>query len=269
MHPWLFHIGDFGIPSYWVFFVLGFSAAVFLAWRKASQEEIAPNKILDLSLLIILAAVVGARLLYVFTAEDVLQNNRPLLGHYLENPVEIFWVWNGLTFFGGLLLALPLAIWYLRHYQLPVGRVLDIFGLVIPLGLVFGRLGCLFAGCCHGQPTQAPWGMIFTHPHSLARPLNVALHPTQLYSLICMLVLFVAMWVLYHKIKKFDGQVFLSFLVLYSACRFLIEFFRADNRGLFFGRYLSTSQVLALPIVFIALALLIILGHRERIKIHS
>jgi len=194
--------------------------------------------------------------MHVLAEDDPLRPGTPILFHYLEHPAEIFQFSNGLAFYGGLLLCLPLAWWFLRRQKLPPGEVADIYGVAIPLGLVFGRIGCFLAGCCHGKPTGLPIGVVFEDPHSLARPLGVALHPTQLYAAGFALVLFGLMWWTKRRHRAFGGQVFLYFMVLYAAGRFLIEFLRNDNRGMHFGGFFSSSQVVAIPVMLTGLALL-------------
>jgi phosphatidylglycerol:prolipoprotein diacylglycerol transferase len=264
MRPWLFFIGDLGVPSYWALLMIGFMAAIYLSWRMARRGGIDTNRILDLNLIILLSGLIGARLMHVLVEDDPLNPGEPILFNYLKHPLEIFNITNGLAFYGGLILAALAGVWYVRRRGLGVGRVADIAGVCIPLGLVFGRLGCFLAGCCHGKPTDLPWGVVFQDPASLARPLNVPLHPTQLYSSAFALLLFALMWAGHRRWKRFDGQVFLWFLALYSAGRFLIEFLRNDNRGMFFSGYLSASQVVALPLTAVALFFLFYLGRRAR-----
>jgi len=264
MRPWLFFVGDVGVPSYWALLMIGFMAAIYLSWKMARRAGIDANRILDLNLIILVCGVVGARLMHVLVEDDPLRPGEPILYHYLQHPLEILNFTNGLAFYGGLLLVVPVAVWCVRRRDLGVGRVADIAGVCIPLGLVFGRLGCFLAGCCHGKPTDLPSGVTFSDPASLARPLNVPLHPTQLYSSAFALLLFVLMWVGYRRWKRFDGQVFLWFVALYSAGRFLIEFLRNDNRGMFFSGSLSASQVVALPLLAAALIWLYVQGRKSR-----
>lgn len=264
MRPWLFFVGDVGVPAYWALLMIGFMAAIYLSWRMARRAGIDTSRILDLNLIILLCGVFGARLMHVLVEDDPLRPGEPILYHYLQHPLEILNVTNGLAFYGGLLVAVPVAVWYVRRRELGVGRVADIAGVCIPLGLVFGRLGCFLAGCCHGRPTDMPWGVVFSDPASLARPLGTPLHPTQLYSSAFALLLFGLMWIGYRRWRRFDGQVFLWFVVLYSAGRFLIEFLRNDNRGMFFSGSLSASQVVALPLLAVALIWLYLRGRKVR-----
>jgi phosphatidylglycerol:prolipoprotein diacylglycerol transferase len=171
--------------------------------------------------------------------------------------------WNGgLAYYGGLILASVTGIVFLRRERFPIGKGVDIVGAVLPIGLFFGRLGCFLGGCCFGLPTESPLGLAFPpgSPASYEQAeagllsdkglASLPVHPTQLYeSLGCLAI---AAWLLLvtHPRKRFDGQVMLFFLIDYAALRFLLEYLRADDRGIFFG--LSTSQWIGLASVLLA-----------------
>jgi phosphatidylglycerol:prolipoprotein diacylglycerol transferase len=244
VRPFLFTIGDFGIPSYWILVLVGAMIALWFAWREEGRAGISAGNILELGLVAMLAGLVGARGMAAIAGGGLL---RPSTGLYL---------------YGGLVLAVPAVAFWARARGLGVGRVLDLAAVSTCLGLSIGRLGCWLTGCCHGAPTGLPWGVTFTDAQSLARPLDTPLHPTQLYEAGLAFMLFFFLWVTRRRALKFDGQVFLVFVVLYSAGRFLIEFFRNDNQGLLIGRTLTLSQLVALPLVLTALILLVILRRR-------
>ena len=132
----------------------------------------------------------------------------------------------------------------------------------IALGQSIGRLGCFAAGCCYGKPTHSFLGVTFTNPYSnqtVGVPLWIPLHPTQLYEAAANLVIFAILW-LKLKRKKFDGQVFILYLTLYSVVRFTIEFFRGDpDRGFLFGGLLSTSQFISVILMIAAATLFFVL----------
>lgn len=266
MRPWLFHIGGIGVPSYWVFLMIGFIAAIYLSWREARRDGLVPEHMLDLALVVLVAGLIGARLMHVLAEENPLKPGTPILYHYLEHPSEIFNLSSGFAFYGGLLLAGLAALSYAKWKNMDVAKVADIAGLCIPLGLFFGRLGCFLAGCCHGGPTDLPLSVTFSDHQSLARPLNVPLHPTQLYSAGFALVLFALMWITKRRFLRFKGQAFLVFIILYSAGRFGLEFMRNDNRGMFFGRFLSASQVVAVPLLIGAIVVLVVMNRRARAR---
>jgi phosphatidylglycerol---prolipoprotein diacylglyceryl transferase len=266
VRPWLFAFGELRVPSYWALLMIGLMAAFYLGWREARRDGLDGNRFLDLCLLMLLTGVLGARLMHILADEDPLHPGTPILLHYLEHPLDMLKLWNGLAFYGGLLLSLPVAAWFARRPGLGLGRTFDIAGVFIPLGLAFGRLGCLLAGCCHGTPSSAGWGIVFDDPASLARPLGVPLYPTQLYEAGVALLLFAALWLQKRRWRRFDGQVFLSFLALYSSTRFLLEFLRGDTRGVWFGDALSSSQVVSIPVLLAALIGLVWLSRRAARK---
>jgi phosphatidylglycerol---prolipoprotein diacylglyceryl transferase len=155
-----------------------------------------------------------------------------------------------------------MAIGYMKWHQLPIWKLADLFSPPIALGLFFGRIGCFLAGCCYGQETSLPWGVVFTDPNSLAR-LNVPLHPTQLYDAVSGLVLFLFLiWI--SRRKVFEGQVFWLFILLYSITRFFIEMLRGDPRGFLFGDFISTSQGIGIFLTLIALFMLFYLKKTTR-----
>jgi phosphatidylglycerol:prolipoprotein diacylglycerol transferase len=177
-----------------------------------------------------------------------------------------FWA-GGLTYYGGLLGASAAAVFQLRRDRFPFWKAADMAGLVVPVGLVYGRMGCLLGGCCFGQPHEGPLSLVFP-PHSaaseaqwraglLSRPgqNSLGVHPTQLYEAFA--CLFLAGWLYFfvHPKKRYDGQVLLAFLAGYAALRFAIETLRADPRGALLG--LSTSQWLGVVLLGLAIG-----GHR-------
>ena len=245
MFPILFQFGSFHVYAFGFFVALGLILTVALAVLKIrrSNIEISLEQAADLLFYIILAAFLGARILFVLTD----------LAAFREHPVQILKIWEGgLVFYGGLIPAALVAFWYLRRHRMPVWRLADMISPLIALGLSFGRTGCFLAGCCYGKETSLPWAVVFKNPDSLAR-LNVPLHPTQLYEAAIGLGIFFFLSRMEKK-KAFEGQIFWVFLLIYAAARFFIEFFRDDPRGFLFEGLLSTSQaiglVLAIPSIF-------------------
>ena len=246
MYPILLDIGIIKLYTYGLFLALGFMAAVWFSKRNAAFYNTSEQVISDLFFAILLSAIVGARFLYVLINFD----------SYRHNLLEIFKIWNGgLVFFGGFIAAVCACLILLRIKKLPIAKTADIIAPGVALGHSIGRLGCLFAGCCYGRTCDLPFAIKFTNPAGLA-PLNVYLHPTQLYMVLSNFFLFlILMWL--QKRKKFHGMVFLSYIMLYSAFRSGIEFFRGDFRGDFFFEFLSLSQGIGLVVSVFALGLLI------------
>jgi phosphatidylglycerol:prolipoprotein diacylglycerol transferase len=256
MHPILFEIpriefgnwiiGPIPIRMYGLMIGIGFLLAIYLASRRAKKEGINPDLILDMGVYLLLAAIIGSRILYVLTT----------LQEFTRNPLDVFAIWKGgLVFYGGLLAAVPIGIWYVRKHGLPVWQTADITAPYVALGHAFGRLGCFFAGCCYGAPCNGPVCITFSDPHSLA-PQGVPLFPTQLMESGGEFLIF-GMLLILRRYKKFDGQLFWLYLVFYAILRFTIEFFRGDIvRGVYFGGLISTSQIIAMVMALTAVVMM-------------
>lgn len=258
MYPILFQIGSFKIHTYGVFIALGFLTGIILALREAKRVGEAPEKILDLAFYLIIAAIVGSRLLYIVL------NYR----YYIENPLEMVKIWSGgLVFYGGFLLALIVGIWYIRKNHLLLWKTVDVFAPSIAIGQAIGRLGCFSAGCCYGKETTLPWAVTFSNPECLAN-LGVPLHPTQLYSSLNALFIFLILTVI-KRFKKFDGLLIWLYVLLYSITRSVIEIFRGDDRGGFmFQETLSVSQFIGIILGITSVFMLIYLwrGNKKLLK---
>jgi len=217
------------------------------------------EKIYDLSLWMLLAGLVGSKILMFLTEPE-----------YRENPAQFLsldFLRSGGVWYGGLLGAVFAGYFLMKHYGLPWWKTADACAPGIAIGNFFGRQGCFAAGCCWGKPTSLPWGVKFTEQgHQITGvPTDVYLHPTQLYESFAMLLVFLfLLWL--HKRKRFSGQVILAYALLYSAIRFAIEFVRDDPRGDVFGLTsltgLSTSQLISLVIGVSALIMLILRRRR-------
>lgn len=253
MYPILFRLGPVSIYAYGFFIACGFIFGLVLAILHAQKEGIPFENIVDIFFYSVLSAILGSRLLFVLINLDF----------YRENPSQIFKIWEGgLVFYGGLILAAGVSIFYMRKRRLPVWTLTDLFAPPIAFGLFLTRIGCFLAGCCYGKETSSFWGVVFKDPDSLA-PLNVSLHPTQLYDAANGLVLFLFLiWM--RKRKTFDGQLFWLFVLLYSVTRFLIEMWRDDPRGFIFGHFLSTSQGIGLFLAMLSLFMLFLLRNIPR-----
>jgi phosphatidylglycerol:prolipoprotein diacylglycerol transferase len=235
MYPILLELGPVTIFTYGLLVATGFFTAILLASKQGEKEGLDPQVIMDLCFYILLSAIIGARLLYIIVEYK----------YFVEKPLDIFKVWKGgLVFYGGLVLAIAVAMYIAKKKKLPIWKTADIIAPSIAIGQAIGRWGCLFAGCCYGAQTDLPWGITFTDQRSLA-PLNQALHPTQIYlSLNAILIFSILVWM--RKRKKFDGQIFCMYGILYSIGRFIIEYFRSDDRGFAIEGILSTSQFIGL-----------------------
>ncbi len=262
MFPKILDLGPLTIHTYGLLLALAFIAGIWLASRNAARAQLNPDAIWNLGLIIIFSALVGAKLL-LFVSD---------YSYYSQNPREIFslaTLRSSGVYYGGLLLALIASAWYMHRAKLPGWRVADITAPGIALGQAIGRIGCLSAGCCYGKPTTMPWGITFTNPYSAENvgvPLNVPLHPTQIYESIGSFLLFMyLMWRLGRK--HFTGQVILEYLALYATLRFVIEFFRGDeDRGFVLHGLLSTSQFIGIFTILGSVSVYMYLRRRNQEK---
>ncbi len=247
MFPDLFSIGPFTLHTYGLFVATGFLVGLMVTIKMGKAEGITPQQTMDIGFLMILAAIIGSRIMYV------LMN----ISYYIERPVDIFKIWQGgLVFSGGIICVVLTVIWYTRKHHLSFWKIVDLWAPAMAIGQGIGRIGCFMAGCCYGKPTGSKLGVVFTNPHSLA-PSNIPLHPTQLYSSASGFIIFFILFLLYPR-RTFDGQVFLWLLVLHSTARLFVERFRGDDRGVLLGSGMSITQLVTLFILIAAIITLII-----------
>ena len=244
MFPRFFQIGNFGLPTYGLMAALGLILGLMLIVKLGREQGLDPDKLWNLGIIAILAGIFGAKILMLLVN----------FVYYRDHPGEVFSLSTfqaGGVWSGGFLLALIMCVWYMRRNQMPVLRTCDVFAPGLALGHVFGRVGCFAAGCCYGRETHVPWAVTFRNPLAseiVGTPLNVPLHPTQLYELILELCncLFLV-WLI--RRKKFEGEIIGTYMIIYGIGRYFIEFFRGDpGRGEFLG-FMSGTQAIALVLV--------------------
>lgn len=282
MHPVLFKIGNITLYSYGLFVALGFMAALWLANRRAQHHNIRPEFISDLFFVILASSLIGARFFYVILN----------LSEFSHDFLGVFKIWNGgLVFYGGFLFALVSALFFVRRQDIDLWTTADVLAPPIALGHALGRVGCLFAGCCYGRSCDLPWAIEFHNPDSLA-PLNLSLHPTQIYSIISNLLIFLLL-ILMERIMerrrdqkagqksgqkagfkagkkktgekiRTKGMIFWTYILLYGLFRSIIEIFRGDFRGNFFMDILSVSQVIGIAMSIFAVFVLFFLLRRQQ-----
>jgi phosphatidylglycerol:prolipoprotein diacylglycerol transferase len=254
MYPRLFELGPITVFTYGVLLAAAYLMGLKLAMRRAQQRGLDQTRVLDLGIYIIISALVGAKLLLFLTDART----------FIDNPRELLTLArSGGVFYGGLILAVIVAVWYIRRVGLPLWTTCDVFAPGIALGHVVGRLGCFFAGCCYGKPTNVPWAITFTDPYAAANvgtPLNVALHPTQLYEAGAEALILVLLLATESRGKQFPGRTFWLYMLLYSVTRYVIELFRDDPRGTIL--MFSTSQFISLVLGPLAIVMLVYLSRR-------
>ena len=262
MYPELFRIGSFPINTYGVFLAIAFLCGILITAKLGARDGLPRERVYDLCLWMLLASLIGSKVLMLFTEPE-----------YRENPLGLLsldFLRSGGVFYGGLLGAILAGYFLMKRYKLPFWKTADACAPGIAIGNFFGRQGCFAAGCCWGKPTSLPWGVQFSElGHEITGvPIDQHLHPTQLYeSFAMLLVFFFLLWL--HKRKRFSGQVVLVYGLLYAVIRFAVEFLRDDPRGDILGLTtltgLSTSQMISLVIGIVALVLLISRNRKTRI----
>src|SRR5438067_3478522 len=238
MYPRLFEFGPITVYTYGVLLAAAYLLGLKLAMTRAQQRGLDHNRVLDLGIYIIISALIGAKLLLLVTDFSTFRND----------PKELLTLArSGGVFYGGLILAVGVALWYIRRVGLPLWTTCDMFAPGIALGHVVGRFGCFFAGCCWGKPTSLPWGITFTDPFAAANvgtPLNVSLHPTQLYEAGAEFLILVFLLATERSGRRFAGRTFWLYMLLYAVSPFIIEFLRRyDNCHV---RILTTSRIISL-----------------------
>src|SRR3954462_1296910 len=251
MYPRLFELGPVTVYTYGLLLAAAYLLGLKLAMVRAKSRGLDHTRVLDLGIYIIISALVGAKLLLLITD----------FRSFVSDPSELISLArSGGVFYGGLILAVSVALWYIRRIGLPFWTTCDVFAPGIALGHVVGRFGCFFAGCCWGKPTDVPWAITFTNPYAAANvgtPLNVPLHPTQLYeagaeALILGLLLFTE-----RRGRTYPGRTFWLYMLLYAISRFVIENYRGDPRGTV-GMF-SSSQFISVLIAPLAVFMLVYL----------
>ena len=253
MYPRLLELpGPITVYTYGVLLAAAYLLGLKLAMVRAKKRGLDAARVLDLGIYIIISALVGAKLLLLVTDFRTFRND----------PRELLTLArSGGVFYGGLILAVVVALWYIRRVGLPLWTTCDVFAPGIALGHVVGRFGCLFAGCCYGKPTTLPWGITFTDPFAAANvgtPLGVPLHPTQLYEAGAELLILIFLLTTERKGRPYAGRTFWLYMLLYAISRFIIEFFRGDERGTV-GIF-STSQFISIILAPLAVGMLVYLA---------
>jgi phosphatidylglycerol---prolipoprotein diacylglyceryl transferase len=233
---------------------LAFLAGLWTATRRARREKISGEKIADIVLWLMVGGIIGARFVYVTTYWKE---------EFAGQPVsEIFAIWHGgLVYYGSLIGATIAGVIYIRWKKLPLWKTADVLAPSIALGNVLGRIGCLLNGCCYGRACSLPWAIRFPADNPLNPP-TYPVHPTEIYdALLNLIVYFFLAWLFRHK--KFEGQIFATFLLCYAVTRSFVEYFRGDYTNLHYHLGLTPAQWISVPIFVAGLALAAILSRRN------
>jgi len=255
MHPRLLTIPEFDLlgftvpaftlHTYGVLLAIAFLAGLWVASRQARKAGLDSTRVTDMAVWVLIAGLLGAKVLLVLVDWR----------YFSTSPAELWTLFK--------------SWWYIRRHKLQGWAVVDVLAPGVITGQAIGRLGCFAAGCCWGKPAQVPWAVTFTDVYSaraVGTPLDTPLHPSQIYeSVAAFLILGFLLWLAPRK--KFNGQVMLAYVTLYSATRFVLEFWRGDpDRGTWFNGALSTSQVIAIALILGAAILAPRLMRTQRVE---
>jgi len=242
-------LGPFTLHTYGVLLAIAFVAGLWVASREARRQGLDAGRVTDMAVWVLIAGLLGAKLLLVIVDWS----------YYQRSPRDLWGIFqSGGVFYGGLIAGGLVAWWYARRHGLGGWRTADALAPGVVLGQAIGRLGCFAAGCCWGKPTSLPWGVTFTDVYAsrqVGTPMDTPLHPSQLYESFAAFAIFAfLLWLLPRK--RYDGQVVLAYVALYSIVRFGLEFLRGDlERGSWFGGVISTSQIIALVLLAVVAVL--------------
>ena len=234
-------IAFLSIRWYGIFVALAIIVLIlWMVWQVKRGAKLSYDTILTGALVGIPSGIIISRLLHVIDRWD----------YYSQSPGQIIGA-SGLTIYGAILGA-ALGIWiYSKFSKLQFGYLADLIAPGLILAQVVGRIGCTINGCCYGTLTSLPWGIVYTHPNSLA-PLGVPVHPTTIYEIIYLLIIFGIVLGLKGRLKP-DGSLFLVYFGLYSAWRLGSDFLR-DGTPFLFG--LHQAQVIGIIVLAVAIFLL-------------
>lgn len=218
MYPVLIDLGFYQLRSYGVFVTIAILAGIWFAVQEARRKGLGPTVVTDGAWPMVIAGLVGARLYYVLFSDPAA---------YLARPLEILAVWHGgLSVHGALLGGLLAGVWYVRRRRLAFWAFADVTAPGLILGQTVGQIACLLNGDTYGKPTTLPWAITFTDPRAMA-PLNVPLHPIQLYELLAYGAVLLLVWRVARWATR-DGTAILTYAIGYGLARFAMEFFRGD-----------------------------------------
>jgi phosphatidylglycerol:prolipoprotein diacylglycerol transferase len=257
MHPililfpeWLPLIGGKAIHTYGAMAALGFFLG--LSWIKYEANElgISQKKMSDLFFYIVVSALVGSRILFVLIS----------VPSWWLDPLVFFRFWEGgLVFYGGFIAATLMTVFYCKKNHLSFFEVADVLMPALAIGHAVGRLGCFAAGCCYGKMVDASYWFAVQFPENSIAPHDHHVYPTQLFEFTGELILFLFL-VVFRKFKKFSGEIFLLYIIVYPVLRSIIEMYRGDTvRGFVVEGLISTSQFISIIWVSIAIFLWIYL----------
>ena len=238
------HIGSLDIPTFGLMMMLGMLAAFALIYANRKRIPYTEDDLVTMALYAIIGGFIGSKLLYWIVEFDRILADP----HFLLETLTA-----GFVFYGALILG-SLSVWFFtRRKKQCFFAYADLVMPAFILAQGFGRIGCFCAGCCYGAPTASALGVVY--PAGSAAPAGIPLLPTQLFESAFCFLFAAVLTVLLRKQKRY-GLTTGVYLVGYGVWRFVIEFFRSDDRGAVGA--LSTSQFIGIFIILAGIALLLL-----------
>jgi phosphatidylglycerol:prolipoprotein diacylglycerol transferase len=252
VHPLLFHIGRTAIPTYGVLTAVALLVALAVAVGCARRDGMPAEKMWNLGLVAILAALIGSRLLLVAAHLETFRTNP----FWLLGVATITSDWIAL---GGAAIGFGAAVLYALAERLPLLRAADAVAPAAAIGFAVNRVGAFLGGSAWGTTTTMPWGVACRDELAWVwyrTPLGIKLHPVQLYDAFASLAIFALLLWMARRRRQQAGEVAGAWLFLYGLARFFVDFFLGDKTGAgLFGGALTLAQALALPAVIVGAAL--------------
>jgi phosphatidylglycerol:prolipoprotein diacylglycerol transferase len=252
LDPTMFNIGSHGVRYYGLMFAFAFFFGYVVMKRYYKLDKLKDTLLDKLSMYVFIGTLVGARLGHCFFYAP---------GHYLSNPIEILYVWEGgLASHGAAIGILTALFLYARKINVPFLWILDRVVIVVALGGFFIRMGNFFNSEIYGVATSLPWGVVFEQNGE-----TIPKHPTQIYEALSYLLIFVVLHFYFLKIrvKEINGKIFGIFLVLLFSARFFIEFLKNVQENFEEDMALNMGQWLSIPFILIGIGLLLYLQKNQ------
>jgi phosphatidylglycerol:prolipoprotein diacylglycerol transferase len=248
MYPVIFEGNIFGyfitIPSYNLFVSVGALLGI-LSNHINLKKIMKADSLVNYHFLFILSGLIGSKVFYILEDFDTFM--------FKLNNGQITFS-KGFVVFGSLIFIICSSIFFAKKNKIKVFDLLNGITNGFIIGQIIGRIGCFMAGCCYGLETKSVLGVTYSIDSGTNRPINIPLHPTQLYEVFWLFFIFILL-----RFKMFSKNAFLWYISLYCFGRFFIEFLRGDeSRGLFFNNLFSSSQIYSFTILFIILIFLIL-----------
>jgi len=259
MQPILFKIGTASVSAYSFMLSLAFVISTLIAIGVCKKQIISINNIFGLIISIQISGFLGSRLLFVIN--NYSQFETDLLKIFSLSP-------GGFAFTGGLFLSIFTAVIYIKLTNLPFWKISDCAVLPIAVGIFLAKIGCFLGGCCYGKETSSFLGVQFPPDSMAAQKFGIQhlVHPAQLYEAFSGLIILAIIMLYVPKHRKFEGQLFLSFMILYLIARTLNEAFRGDAVH---NYIFNLSQTQFLNIIFIFFAILVYWMKLKAVKIKT